>query len=93
MHRGVHTVSASASGGPQPSIAAPCVWGRASGGCARVREGGHKPLTRCVRGAVASVRCLAPTSRRAWQVRAGDEEWITSLLAARADPDVLELDL
>jgi len=26
-------------------------------------------------------------------VRAGDEEWMTSLLAARADPDVLEPDL
>jgi len=26
-------------------------------------------------------------------VRAGDEEWMTSLLAARADPDVLEPDV
>ena len=59
-----------------------------------MREGERKPLTRCVRaGAMPSVRCLAPTSRRAWQVRAGDEEWMTSLLAARADPDVLEPDL
>ena len=60
---------------------------------ARAGGGGHKPLTRCVRGAAPSVRCLAPTSRRAWQVREGDEEWMSSLLGARADPDVLEPDL